>query len=75
MKLIERNFDVLDNLSELELLQTIKNFPVFMGTVISDRKKDLKADMSWFISRKTGMIQLKKLIPLDILYNNHMTPV
>ena len=68
MKLIERNFDVLDNLSELELLQTIKSFPVYMGTVTSDYKKDLKADMSWFISKKTGMIQLNKLIPLNILY-------
>ena len=70
MKLIDRNFDVLNNSNQLETLQIIKNFPVFMGTVNHDNKQDLTAEMSWVISKKTGMIQLNKLIPLDILYKN-----
>lgn len=70
MKFINRKFDVLDNTTEIELLHTLKKFPVFMGTINQNYKKDLKADMSWFISKKSGMIQLKKLIPLQILYQN-----
>ena len=73
MKLIDRNFDVLNNSNQLETLQIIKNFPVFMGTVNHDNKQDLTAEMSWVISKKTGMIQLNKLIPLDILYKDHMS--
>jgi SAM-dependent methyltransferase len=29
---------------------------------------DLKKDMSWWISRSSGLIQLKHLIPLEVLY-------
>ena len=48
----------------------IKKFPIFMGTVKSPKKNDLLADMEWIINKSNGMIQLSKLIPLEILYKN-----
>lgn len=46
----------------------IKDFPVFFGCVESQIEEDLKTDMEFFIEKETGLIQLNKLIPLDILY-------
>ncbi len=40
-----------------------------MGCVDSPASQDFAADMCWSISRKSGLIQLTKLIPLDILYS------
>lgn len=68
MDTIERTRSVIDQSSELETLHTLKNFPVFMGCVDHPRDKDLVADQTWDICRSTGVIQLRRLIPLDVLY-------
>ncbi len=73
MKLIERKFDVITGGKNLEDLHTLKNFPVFMGVVDHSEKEDLMADMVWAISRDSGLIQLKYLLPLEILYQNQTT--
>jgi len=39
-----------------------------MGCVSTPPEHDLRADMSWAISRSSGLVQLTKLIPLDVLY-------
>ena len=65
---IERNEDVISGSSDLELLHTFADFPVFMGCTTADRNTDVLADMSFWISRSTGMIQLNPLLPLDVLY-------
>jgi hypothetical protein len=70
MNLITRNKDILTGYDELESLHTFKNFPIFVGTTNQPKEKDVFIDMSWGISKNTGMIQLDKLIPLDILYEN-----
>jgi hypothetical protein len=44
-----------------------------MGSVEGDRSDDLTADMTWSISRDSGLIQLKKLLPLDVLYQSQTT--
>ena len=41
-----------------------------MGCVDGPQKDDIVADMEWMIDPETGIIQLKKLIPLKILYLN-----
>jgi SAM-dependent methyltransferase len=53
----------------VEIIHQIKNFPVFFGCVDTDPEDDLFADMIWGIDKETGVIQLTKLIPLDILYH------
>ena len=68
MKLIERTQSVVDHSSNLETLHTLKGFPVFMGCVDHPVQDDLVADQTWDICRNTGVLQLKHLIPLDILY-------
>jgi len=39
-----------------------------MGCVDHGRDQDLTSDLTWQISRDSGLIQLKNLIPLDLLY-------
>lgn len=68
MEYVIRDASILTGKKNLEPLHTYKNFPVFFGCVTSDAKDDLRADMSWAICPETGVIQLDKLIPLDILY-------
>ena len=66
---LERDLDVIDNTKTLENLHELKNFPVFMGCTESSHSEDLFADQVWDISTENGVIQLRKLIPLDILYH------
>lgn len=68
MNLIERNNCILTGLCDLEYLYTFKEFPFFMGCTEDGAINDVKPDMIWNISRNTGIIQLKNLIPLDLLY-------
>jgi hypothetical protein len=44
-----------------------------MGSVEHDQTEDIVCDMSWSISRESGLIQLKKLLPLDVLYQAQTT--
>ena len=73
MKLIEREKDVVVGTSRLEDLHSLQNFPVFMGSVQHNKEEDLFAEMSWSISLDSGLIQLKKLLPLDVLYQSQTT--
>ncbi|MBF0544788.1 MAG: methyltransferase domain-containing protein [Candidatus Riflebacteria bacterium] len=68
MDLIERNVCAVTGTDDLEPVYTFPDFPVFMGCTKAPVYEDLKADMSWWISRSSGLIQLKQLIPLEILY-------
>lgn len=70
MNYIIRKTSLLTNDYNLEPLYTFKNFPVFMGCVDTPQEDDLVADMIWDICRDTGLIQLKNLLPLDVLYLN-----
>lgn len=68
MQLIERNLDVVTGSANMEKLHSITDFPVFMGCVDHAKNEDLVAELTWQICRDSGFIQLKKLIPLDVLY-------
>ena len=70
MKYIKRTSGVISEKSDLEPLYSFKNFPVFFGCVDQDAKRDIIAEMSWAICPHSGVIQLDKLIPLDILYQS-----
>tara|TARA_B110000967_G_C18827143_1_gene532016 strand:- start:336 stop:1478 length:1143 start_codon:yes stop_codon:yes gene_type:complete len=71
MKLVNRRANVIDNQTDLEALDTITDFPVFMGCVDHEISDDLTADMSWSISKSNGIVQLRFLVPLNILYGAH----
>jgi SAM-dependent methyltransferase len=65
---IPRSRCAISGADDLERLHSFKQFPVFMGCSTRPDSTDLKADMSWWISRSTGLIQLNPLLPLDVLY-------
>lgn len=73
IRLIERTRDVVTGSYNLEDLHVLPGFPVFMGTTDQDPALDLTADMAWSISRDSGLIQLKYLLPLDVLYQAQTT--
>lgn len=70
VKMKERNFDIFSGKDDLEPLYTMKHFPIYMGAAMHSPENDLYADMEWAISKGSGMIQLKKLIPNEILYKD-----
>jgi len=69
MNYINRDNDVVLGNNDLEDLYTFKQFPVFMGCVNQDISEDILSDMSWKISKGSGMIQLNPLLPLEVVYN------
>jgi SAM-dependent methyltransferase len=68
MKLQDRPQSVLTGKANLESLHTFRDFPVFFGTVDTPADQDLRAEMEWAIDPETGVVQLTKLVPLEILY-------
>ena len=69
MNLTERNHCVVSGREDLELLHRFDRFPVFMGCVDHSPAADVCAEMSWWISRTTGSLQLNPLIPIEVLYS------
>ena len=39
-----------------------------MGCTYNSESNDVRADMTWMISKSSGLIQLESLIPLEVLY-------
>ena len=68
MQLIERKVDVVTGSKNMEDLHSMADFPVFMGCVDHSKSEDIVAELTWQINRDSGFIQLKKLIPLAVLY-------
>ena len=67
-ELINRNYDMVYENNDLELLYTYKKFPVFMGCTNIPIDNDQFHDMNWYISKSSGTIQLNPLLPLNIVY-------
>lgn len=68
MQIITRVSCAVSGSTDLEFLYKCPNTSVFMGCVTLPQSLDLRHDMIWMISRGSGLIQLKELLPLDILY-------
>lgn len=56
---------------DLEHLSTIKKLPVFIGCTNQPEEEDIKEDMEVYISKSSGIIQLRKLLPLDLVYSHY----
>lgn len=75
-KFISRNKSVLTGNKKLEHLYTFKNFPVFFGCTDTSIVTDLTMDMNWVIDPESGFIQLERLIPFDVIYQEqHADPI
>lgn len=68
MKQIERTCDVVTGGLDMEDLHSMQNFPVFMGCVDHEVEFDIRSELIWQINKTSGFLQLKKLIPLEVLY-------
>jgi len=64
----QRDHCVITGKTDLEPLRGVAKFPVFMGCISSPPENDLRVDMDWSISRSSGLIQLNRPLPLDVLY-------
>lgn len=67
---VDRNYSCLNRAADLESLYTHKQFPIYFGVTDAKIEEDIFAEMSWSIQQSTGVIQLRKLIPLDLLYQS-----
>jgi hypothetical protein len=65
-----RKKSVVTDSENLELLYSFKNFPVFFGCVDEPQDNDITFDMDWYIDLLSGVIQLKNLIPIELLYQS-----
>ena len=65
---VVRDNDVVNGIDDLEHLYTFEKFPVFMGCVNHPKEDDLLENMSWHISKSSGLVQLNPLLPLDVVY-------
>ena len=70
INLINRSECVISGKTNFEILPTISPFPYFMGCTNDLEQDDMLVEMKWGIEKETGMIQLLKLIPENILYQN-----
>ena len=67
-KTIIRDTSILDLNSELEHLHTFENVPASMACTLQDSSKDVTMNQVWEICKDTGLVQLRELFPLDVVY-------
>ncbi|TPV95178.1 MAG: methyltransferase domain-containing protein [Myxococcales bacterium FL481] len=61
---------VLCGASHLDALTTFPDFPVYVGCANQPCEDDVAMDMRWTICRACGTIQLDRLVPLSLLYQD-----
>ncbi|WP_455787323.1 class I SAM-dependent methyltransferase [Parabacteroides goldsteinii] len=71
MEVTTRLYSIVTGNDNLEFLYQLKKFPVFMGCTSESEEKDLFADMTWVIDKDSGMIQLRDLLPLEVVYSGY----
>ena len=65
---IVRKHSLLDSSSKLEHLHTFRNMPVSNGCTTNSKSDDIVMDQIWDICKNTGLVQLRELAPLDLVY-------
>jgi len=65
---IVRKHSLLDSSSKLEHLHTFRNMPVSNGCTTKSKSDDIVMDQIWDICKNTGLVQLRELAPLDLVY-------
>jgi hypothetical protein len=65
---IKRDKCVVTGANDLDFLHKLEGFPIFAGCSGQDRKNDQFAVLDWGISKSSGIIQLTKLLPTDLIY-------
>jgi SAM-dependent methyltransferase len=68
MKVTERTLSIITGEDRLDHLYTFESFPVYIGCTSEPAEGDILHDMCWMICRDSGMIQLKYLLPPEVVY-------
>ena len=63
-----RSKNIFSESDDMEHLYTIKNFPSFIGTSDQEYSKDICSDLIFDISKSSGIVQIRKLLPTDLVY-------
>lgn len=71
MKLQLRQNSIITGQESLDFLFELKSFPAFIGCTSMPKADDIFADMTWMICKSSGIIQLKNLLPLDLIYSEY----
>ena len=71
MEYIIRDKSIITGKQNLEHLYTFKDFPVFIWCTEKQKDTDLLADMSFSICKDSWIIQLDKILPLDLIYSEY----
>ena len=71
MKLKIRENSIITGQNNLEFLFELNSFPAFIGCTERPKEDDVFADMTWMICKDSGVIQLKNLLPLDLIYSEY----
>ena len=67
-KKITRSVSLLDDSSKLEHLHTFSRMPASMACTNEGAEDDIFMDQQWDICCNTGLIQLRHLFPLELVY-------
>lgn len=68
---IDRDRCVISTENDLESRHSLNNFPIFIGCTNEPAPEDLFANMNFSISKSSGVIQLKNLLPLERVYQGY----
>ena len=71
MKYSKREKSIITREKSLEFLFELKAFPTFIGCTSSPKSDDIFADMVWMICKDSGMIQLERLLPPQMVYSEY----
>lgn len=63
-----RSKNIFTESEDMEHLYTIKNFPSFIGTSSQEHSKDIISDLIFDISKSSGIVQIRKLLPTELVY-------
>ena len=62
---LQRSRNVIDQGNDLEIVHTIPKFPIHMTCTMENVEYDIFHDLTFQICKKTGVIQLASLVPLN----------
>ena len=69
MNNLKRQNCVISGTSKLNDLFTYKDFPAFIGCTDQDKEHDIKSDLRIIISEPYGILQVERLLPLEVVYS------
>lgn len=68
---INRDASVLTGKKRLKTIWEIDNFPLVIGCTDQPSDKDIVASLSFGICQDTGIIQIQKVLPLEVVYSQY----